>query len=266
MHIVEQLIQERARNLMARERLFKLVRPLLYRMLSYGKAVEMADSIHDKSGHASFDLVTRQISPKVTVTGLESLPATGRCILISNHPTGLADGMAIFKAIHAKRPEHVYLANADALRVMPSGDDIIIPVEWVKDKRSLAKTKQTLMAVKAALEAEKCVVIFPSGVLATMGWKGLTDKPWESSAAMLAKKYNAPVIPLHIKARNSWLYYLLSLIHNELRDITLFQELLNKKGYEFGMTFGEKIDPQSLPKNADEATAIIRHIVEGLGT
>jgi len=106
------------------------------------------------------------------------------CIIISNHPTGLADGMAVFQAIRDKRPDHLYLANADALRVMPKGDDIIIPVEWVAEKRTLAKTKQTLLETKAALD--------------------------------------------------------------------------------FKLTFGEPIAPQSLPKNADKATDVIRAVVEAL--
>lgn len=121
-----------------------------------------------------------------------------------------------------------------------------------------------MLDVKQAFDEEKCIVIFPSGRLAQLGWKGLEEKPWESSAAMLAKKYNAPVIPLRIRARNSVLYYLFTKLNGELRDITLFHELLNKKGKTFNMTFGDPIDPESLSKNANEATDFIRNIVERL--
>lgn len=264
MHIIEELIAERASKLMARRHVFPLIRPLLYRILAYDAAVFMADAIKDKSGHEAFELVTNHISPRTAVQSLHNLPATGPVIVICNHPTGLADGMAVFQAIRDRRPEHVFLANADALRVIPNGQDIIIPVEWVVDKRSHTKTRETLMGVRAALKAGKCVVIFPSGKLAKMTWKGLVDQPWESSAAMLAKKYKAPVVPLQIRARNSWLYYVFSKISGELRDITLFQELLNKKDVVFGLTFGEPIPPDALPQNADEATAQIRDIVERL--
>jgi len=264
MHIVEQLIAERAPKLTGRPALFKAVKPLLYRMLAYDAAVFLADAIKDMSGHDAFKMVTRHISPRTSVQNLNHLPKTGRCILISNHPTGLADGMAVFQAIRDRRPDHVFLANADALRVIPNGQDIIIPVEWVKDKRSTAKTRQTLLDIKAALEAEKCVVIFPSGRLAKMTWRGLVDKAWESSAAMLARKYKAPIVPLRMRARNSWLYYLFSCTSPELRDITLFHELLNKKGQTFSLTFGEQIDPLTLSKNADKASDVVRGVVEGL--
>ncbi len=264
MHIVEQLIAERASKLIAKRRVFKFIRPLLYRILAYDAAVFLADAMKDMTGFEAFNMVTNHISPRTAVRGLQNLPATGPAILISNHPTGLADGMAVFQAIRDRRPDHVYLANADALRVIPNGRDIIIPVEWVKDKRSHNKTRETLIGVRAALKDGKCVVIFPSGKLARMTWQGLKDQPWESSAAMLARKYKAPVIPLQIKARNSWLYYFFAKVSGELRDITLFQELLNKKGVVFGLTFGEALNWEHLPQNAENATAKIRRIVESL--
>lgn len=134
----------------------------------------------------------------------------------------------------------------------------------MKSKRNHSKARDTLLAVKAALEEERCVVIFPSGALAQLSWRGLTDRPWQSSAAMLARKYKAPIIPLNIKARNSGLYYMFAKLSAELRDITLFHELLNKKGKLFKLKFGTPIAPETIPKNADEATSSIRKIVEQL--
>jgi putative hemolysin len=81
---------------------------------------------------------------------------------------------------------------------------------------------------------------------------------------MLAKKYETQVIPLKIEARNSFLYYLFAWISRELRDITLFNELLNKKGKTFKLTFGEPISSENLSKNAAEATQGIRDAVESL--
>ena len=264
MHIVEELIAERATRLMSRPRLFKLIKPVLYRILAYKDAVYLADMVRNLTGREAFSRVSKHIDPDINVIGLSKLPKVGGCIVIANHPTGLADGLAVFKAIGAHRPDHLYLANADALRVMPKGEDIIIPVEWVKSKRNHAKTRNTLLAVKAAFKAERCVVIFPSGALATLGWRGLVDRPWQSSAAMLARKYKVPVIPLQIKARNSSLYYLFSILSGELRDITLFHELLNKTGKTFKLTFGDKIAPEDISKNPEQATATIRKIVEGI--
>ncbi len=264
MHIVDELIAERARTLMSRPRLFKTIKPLLYKALHYRTAVELADTIKPLSGRNAFDRVAEVMAPRLNIDGLDNLPKDGACIIISNHPTGLADGIAVHHAIQTRRPQHLFLANADAKRVIPHCEDLIIPVEWVLSKRTLSKTRETLARTRQAFNEERCVVIFPSGKLAFMGWTGLIDKPWESSAAMLAIKYKVPVIPLRIKARNSLLYYFFEKTNGELRDITLFRELLNKKGQRFDLTFGRPIAPVELPKNAEAATAYIRNVVENL--
>ena len=64
-------------------------------------------------------------------------------------------------------------------------------------------------------------VLFPSGRLAKRTWWWLNERPWMASGAMIARKFNLPVIPLHITARNSALFYLFDRIHPTLRDITL---------------------------------------------
>lgn len=263
-HIVEQLISERAPKLVGRPRLWRAIRPLLYRLLAYDAAVFLADAVRPMRGHDAFRMVAGHISPRTAVEGLQNIPRTGPCIVIANHPTGLADGLAVFQAIRDRRRDHVFLANADALRVIPNGDDIIIPVEWVMEKRSLAKTRETLLKMRQAIKDEKCIVIFPSGRLARMSWRGLIDQPWETSAATVARKYKVPIIPLRIQARNSTMYYCFSRLNAELRDITLFREMLNKKHRVFRMTFGEIISPDSLPDNADESTAKLRTTVLSL--
>ena len=196
------------------------------------------------------------------IIGLENVPTTAPCIIISNHPTGLADGIFVYDTLKLARPDHIFMANADALRVVPKAEDIIIPVEWVKDKRTPAKTRATLRAIKSAFgRRQSRRVIFPSGALAKLSLRGLVDRDWNPTAVSMAKKHNIPIIPLRIRARNSILYYLVSMLNNELRDITLFHELLNKKGQSPALIFGTAIDPKSLGKDGSEQ---MREIVETL--
>ncbi len=264
MHIIEQLIAERAQKLMSRPRIWRAVRPLIYKTLGYDKAVAMADAVTGLSGRDAFAHVNRLLKLQPQITGLENIPKRGPLMLISNHPTGLADGIFMFDALKTVRPDHVYMANADALRVVPHGADIIIPVEWVADKRTPAKARATLKALKQALSDNKAVVIFPSGVLAKMTWRGLEDKAWNPTAVSTARKNNVPIIPVRIKSRNSALYYLLCTLNDELRDITLFRELLNKRSSKPEIIFGKPINPAHLPKGSKAATKVVRDIVEGL--
>ena len=75
---------------------------------------------------------------------------------------------------------------------------------------------------------------------------------------MMARKFNLPVIPLHITARNSVLFYLFDRIHPTLRDITLFHEVLNKKHQPYRLNIGAPIDPATLPSGSAEATEVLR--------
>jgi putative hemolysin len=133
-----------------------------------------------------------------------------------------------------------------------------------KRKEKYEKNSSNPFFIKTSLKENKCIIIFPSGRLAKFTCRGLIDRKWESSAAMLARKYQTQVVPLKIEARNSFLYYLFAWISRELRDITLFNELLNKKGKTFKLTFGEPITSENLSKNAVEATQKIRGAVESL--
>lgn len=264
MHIIEQLIAERAQKLMKRQQVWRFIRPALYKALGYEKAVAMADAMAELNGWDSFAHVSDMLNLPPLVSGLEHVPKSGKVMIISNHPTGLADGVFVYDALKARRPDHMFMANADAVRVAPNCTDIIIPVEWVVEKRTAAKARAVLKALKTAINNERAVVIFPSGVLAKMTWRGLRDKPWNPTAVSVARKNNVPIIPLRINARNSAMYYLFALLNNELRDITLFHELFNKSGSSPELTFGPPIDPSTLPKGSAQATQAVRDIVEAL--
>ena len=255
-HIVDVLIAERAPKLSASPA-WPLVRPLLYALLDYHKARAMADAIAPMSGREAVEYVSRLLQVKVTTRGIENLPRAGRCVIVANHPTGIADGIAVYDALKARRPDMVFYANSDAHRVSPRLSEVLLPVEWVEEKRTRERTRLTLQMTKAALEAERALMIFPAGRLARRIDGVLTDKPWAASALSIARKYEAPVIPLHVTGPWATLFHLFDRVSGELRDITLFHELLNKKGGRFSLIVGEPLDPAAI-----ESIEALKHHVE----
>lgn len=261
-HIIDTLIAERAPRLTGSP-LWPLVRLLVYRMLDYRKARRMAEHICQLGGRAALDHVSGLLALKVEVLGLENLPANGRVILISNHPTGIGDGVAVYDAIRARRPDVVFYANADAHRVCRRFDEVLIPVEWVEEKRSRERMRLTLTMTREAMEAERALMIFPAGRLAMEDDKGvLTDPPWMTSAVSLARKYGAPIVPIHLTGPRSHLFHFFDKRWKEMRDITLFHELLNKKRRPFSLIIGAPIDAEALPHDATEATEALKRYVE----
>ncbi len=245
-HIVDELIEERAQKLM-KSRLWPLYKTMLYPLLLHKQAVAMADAISDLPAQGVFNYISDLLSLDIQVEGVENIPLDGRVLIASTHPTGIPDGVAMYDAIKAWRPDMTFFANRDALRASAGLEDMIIPVEWVEEKRTMLRSRETLASTIRAFNAEKCVVLFPSGRLAAMSDKKiLVEQEWLPSVAIFARKYKCPVVPVYIEMRNSWLYYWFWKLNTELRDITLFHELLNKKGKTYKLTFGKPIPPDAL--------------------
>jgi putative hemolysin len=245
LHIVDVLIAERAPRLTA-SAVWPLARPALYGLLHYRKAREMADMIAPMGGRESLEYVSGLLNLDVAITGLERLPRTGRIVVVANHPTGIADGIAVYDALKAARPDLVFYANADAVRVSPRLDEVLIPVEWTPAKRTRERTRLTLQMTREALEAERALMVFPAGKLARRGPDGaLTDPAWMPTALSIARKYDAPIVPVHVAGPWATLFHLFDRFSPELRDITLFHELLNKRGRRFTLTVGHPIAPDA---------------------
>lgn len=261
-HICDVLIAERAPRL-TRSAFWPVVRPALYKLLNYRQAVRMADAVKPLSGAEALDYMSDLLDLKVSVMNPERIPATGRCIIVANHPTGIADGIAVFDAVRARRKDAIFFANADALRVSPRLGEAVIPVEWVVEKRTREKTRATLQAAKEAFEAERCVVLFPAGRLARIGKDGtVTDPEWAPTAASLARKYGAPVVPIHVSGPYSRLFHWFDRISQELRDVTLFHELLNKRRKPFFLKVGKPIPAARLDIDAGKATYALKAFTE----
>ena len=261
-HICDVLIAERAPRL-TRSWAWPILRPALYKLLNYKAARRMAEGVAGLSGQGAFDYMSNLLDLKVSTLNLDRIPATGRCVIVCNHPTGIADGVAVYDAIKKRRADAIFFANADALRVSPRLNEIVIPVEWVVEKRTREKTRATLDAARAAFEGERCIVMFPAGRLARVGKDGsLTDPEWASTAASMARKYKAPVVPIHVAGPTSHLFHLFNRVSDELRDITLFHELLNKRKKAFQLKVGLPIPPTRLDIDAVRATYALKAFTE----
>jgi putative hemolysin len=261
-HIVDIMIEERCPTWVGHWS-WPVVRPVLFSLLGYRKALRWADEIKQlKSGQACFEYLDRVLDLRVTSTGMERVPKAGRAVIVSNHPTGLADGSIVLAALRSMRTDIEIMANADACRVNPHFAEVIIPVEWVPEKRSMPKTRETVRRTNAAFANERVLLIFPSGALAQMRKGRLVDEPWHQTAVSLARKNKSPITPLHVGGRNSSLYYTFCGLNRELRDITLFRELLNKQGDKFHLTFGPQIPVEHLEGDPQAVTEKLREYVD----
>jgi putative hemolysin len=262
-HIVDVLIEERAPELSS-SWFWPIVRPPLYAILNYAKARRMADAISVLGGQDAMRYLSRLLRLQVQVTRPERLTRPGAYLIIANHPTGITDGIALYDAIAPTRPDVLFYANSDAHRVCPRFDEALIPVEWVPEKRTRERTRVTLKMTAEAMADGRPIMIFPAGRLARL-WQGqVTDPEWQSTAVGLARKYNVPIVPVHVSGPYATLFHFFNRFSKELRDITLFHELLNKEGKAYQLIAGPEITPDHVGAAGDSVSASrkVKHYIE----
>lgn len=263
---LDPMIAERAPWLFRSTFQARMARSVLDRLLAYERSVEIGTHYIDMTTDDIMKDLARRIARRVTATGLENLPVTGPALVVANHPTGIADGIIMGHLLGKRRSDAFIYTNADILRVLPQFSELIIPVEWRENLRTVAKMRETMNLTRKALDAGRLGVIFPSGRLAKRRGLRLHERPWMASAAMIARKFELPVIPVHIRARNSAMFYAFDAIHPSLRDITLFHETLNKDVQPYHVTFGRPLDGAALPRDAGEGIEILREATLRLGS
>ncbi len=241
-HIVDVLIDERAVHLRQRRYLWPLLKSLCKGVLGYASALEMVDATQGMSGLEIMNYMSNLLHLKVSIRGREHIPRSGPALVTPNHPAGIADGIAVYDALKDIRNDMCFVANRDAIRASAGLADIIIPVEWRVQERNTQKTRETVRAINQAFKEERLVVIFPSGRLAEPTFRGLKERPWQTTALSFARRNEVPVIPMHIKGENTLFYYVTWYINTELKDMTLFREIVKKEGRPYAITVGEPFE------------------------
>tara|TARA_B100000676_G_C18076511_1_gene848010 strand:+ start:1571 stop:2389 length:819 start_codon:yes stop_codon:yes gene_type:complete len=262
MHPIDEIMEERCPNLMKNKILWSFIKPSIFKVFKYYDAKRIVDDISEKSGFECFTYLTNFLQSDHFVKDINNVPKSGPIILAGNHPTGLTDGIVMFDVLKDHRPDYTLYANSDMIKIAKGFQDIIIPVDWNEKNKSSEKSRMILKSTKDALLENKALLVFPSSRLSKRKGIYLYERPWLTTIIKLSKKYNAPIVPFHMTGSNSLLFYFLEIVNTELKDVSLFRELFNKKKFKYKIKFGEKINPSSLVDNIEKETANIQNYVE----
>ena len=190
---LDQLIEERAPWFRRGGPHVALAHWLLNRVLQYDRSLKIAEALEPMPARDIMAALADLIALHVDVAGIENVPRTGPAMVVSNHPTGIADGIVLYGALAQRRPDLFFFANADAIRILPQLEDLIAPVEWRPERRTHKQNRETMAYAHKAFADGRLAVLFPSGRLAKRRWWSLHERPWLASGAMLVRKYNLPV-------------------------------------------------------------------------
>ncbi|WP_427500562.1 lysophospholipid acyltransferase family protein [Methylomonas sp. MED-D] len=170
-----------------------------------------------------------------------NIPAEGRLLIVANHPIGTLDGLALVKLIRSVRPDVRIVANRVLYHMEPL-QSIFLPVDVLSEQKNLKNTYKIMLD---ALENEEAIIFFPAGEVSRITPKGIRDGKWQTGFLKLARKAQCPILPIHIKAKNSALFYSMSTLYKPLGTFLLVKEMFNKKGQEISFRVGAPIPYQA---------------------
>lgn len=222
------------------------------RVLGINKINRLYADTFDSGSQTAADLL-RQLNINYTICDkdLSNIPAEGGAVFISNHPTGLLDGIVLIDLLSKARPDVKFMGNflLDRIESLKQYFIAVDPFDSKDAKKNVRGVREALKHVQDG----GSLVIFPAGEVATWqkGFDQIRDKKWSKSIIRFIRSTGVPVVPICIEARNSRFFRLVGLVHPLLRTALLPRELLNKRNKRININVGSAILPRKVAQLTD---------------
>lgn len=195
----------------------------------------------------------------IEVKGLEELPSNegGRYFtIVSNHPLGGEDGVALGKLLCHKYDSRIkYLVN-DVLMNLRGLAPLCVPIN-----KTGGQSRNFPKMVETAFSSDNNVLMFPAGLCSRRQDDGsIRDLPWKKTFIVKSVEYQRDVIPVHFSGCNSDRFYNVARICKKLNlkfnlaMLFLVDEMYKNVGKKFTVTFGEPIPWQTFTDRSKTAS------------
>jgi len=174
----------------------------------------------------------------------QRIPAEGKLICVANHPLGALDGMAILKAIGDIRRDVKIVANDILLNIEPM-TELFLPYDVLSSRTQLNRVE----GIKTALLNDEAIIFFPAAEVSRLSIRGIRDKRWLNGPLYFAHKYQAPILPIYVKGKNSMLFYAVSLLHRHFSMFLLAREILSTREKTITLKIGDLIPNKVISTN-----------------
>ena len=172
---------------------------------------------------------------------IENIPASGRVVIIANHPLGALDALCLLKLVGKVRKDVKIVAN-DFLAGIENIDSLLIKIDNFKSKQS----KENIQKIYKALEKEEAVIIFPAGEVSRITPTGVKDGKWERGFLKFAKKTKSPILPILVDGKNSKTFYTVSLLNKTFSTILLSDEMFKQQNKIVNLKIGGLIEYENI--------------------
>jgi putative hemolysin len=180
-------------------------------------------------------------------------------VVISNHPFGALDGIALLAWLTPLFPDFRLMANALLMRI-EALRSALYAVDPEGSKLDATGNRNTLRAAYHHVAAGAPLGLFPAGSVEHISWRSwghLEDAPWRSSVVRWLLHLEVPVLPVRFVGGNSFVFHALGLIHWRVRSLRLPREVFARRGETLTLRLGTPILPETL-RSAPDLDALSR--------
>lgn len=225
---------------------------------------EINQFLHENQDLKDFSFIEQVLdyfnfSYSITHRDRNNIPATGRVVIVANHPLGALDGLALLKLVGEIRRDVKIIVN-DILMNFNAVENLLLPV----DNLSKSTRKSSITNIINSLNNDEAVIVFPAGEVSRIRPNGVRDGKWTSGFLSFAKKTNSPILPMHVSARNSSLFYGSSMVYKPLAGMLLAHEIFNKASKTISIRVGQLIPNQQIEQlplvKKEKAKLLRRHL------
>ena len=207
----------------------------------------------NKVGTDWLEECVRYLQMTLEIKGMENLPSKddGRLYtIVSNHPLGGADGVALGAIIGRHFDSRFrYLVN-DLLMNLPGLAPLCIPIN-----KTGHQSRNFPAMVKAGFESQYHMLMYPAGICSRRQKDGtIRDIPWSKTFIQKSVEYHRDVVPINFGGQNSPFFYKLANFSDKylpfnLAMIYLVDEMYKNVGKTFEVRIGKPIPWQTFDKS-----------------
>ncbi len=173
-----------------------------------------------------FKLACKYLPLNYEVKGLENIPAEGPCVIVSNHPHGMSDGLMIGDIAMKVRSDIRIVVN-EFLHCVRGMRPYQITVDVYGGEEAKRANMSGMREILKWLRDGHCLIIFPSGSAASWSEEDgrVIDDPWQENMATIIRKTKAAVVPMHFSGQNGRLFQFVTRVCKEKRSALLAREI-----------------------------------------
>ncbi|MBS3981572.1 MAG: lysophospholipid acyltransferase family protein [Rhodobacteraceae bacterium] len=154
------------------------------------------------------------------------IPPTGPLVVVSNHPSGLVDGMVLAEMVNRVRSDFKILTRS-LLTGIPEVEEFMIPVPFPHEDNARELGLQMRDETMAHLKAGGVIILFPAGKVAmSPGWWGpAVEGEWNVFTHKIVKSTGATILPVYFPGQNSRTFLIANKVSDTIRQGLLLYEI-----------------------------------------